>query len=351
MVFNLLTTLKESREVGIIALSLNEGTLTNKLKENGIEVHIIPEGANSFAGIYARALRLFKKRKIDVIHSHRYKEDMLAVLLAKSLGVKKLYSTLHGPPASAFKDNQRDKQVGLRMRLNYYLLNSFFTRAVAVSHDMKDSLVSQEFIAERNIGVIHNGIPVPPLHNAHNTSSNGKGFHIGAVGRLALQKDYNLFLETAAEIKKVNGGVHFSILGDGPLKEQLMLRAKELKIEKYVEFLPPRRDPFPYYRSLDLYLNTSLWEGMPLSILEAMACGKTVVAPMVGGIPEIITSGKNGFLFDSRDPNAIAGSCIALMKDKKSLDFVGKDAAEHVTSVFSVTKMAASYLDLYRSGS
>ena len=241
MIFHLLTTLKESREVGIIALSLNDGTLTNKLRENGIETHIIPEGSNSFAGIYARAFRLFKKRKIDVIHSHRYKEDMLAVLLAKSLGVRKLYSTLHGPPASAFQDNKHGKPVGLRMRMNYYLLNSFFTRAVAVSHDMKNSLVCQGFIDERNIGVIHNGIPVPPAHNSPYMLSNGKVFHIGAVGRMALQKDYNLFLETAAEIIKATGRVHFSILGDGPLKEQLKLRAKELKIEKYVEFLTPRR--------------------------------------------------------------------------------------------------------------
>ena len=89
---------------------------------------------------------------------------------------------------------------------------------------------------------------------------------------------------------------------------------------------------------------------MPLSILEAMACGKTVVAPSVGGIPEIIISGKNGFLFDSREPKTIAGSCIKLMKDKDSLDSVGRDAAEHVASLFSVTKMAASYLDLYRPG-
>jgi len=351
MIFNLLTSLKEGREFGIIALSLNKGTLTDKLGAYGIETHIIPESTHSLAGIYTGALRLFKKRKIDIIHSHRYKEDMLAVLLAKSLGIKKLYSTIHGLPEAQFRDRQQGRPVRLQTRMHYYLINSFFTRAVAVSHEMKDFLIRQRFIDESKLEVIYNGIPVPPADSFSCTSPNGKVFHIGTVGRMAPVKDYNLFLETAAEIKKRTGRVRFSILGDGPLRGQLMLRAKELKIENDVEFLSPRSDPFPYYKALDLYLNTSYHEGMPLSILEAMAYGKIVVAPSVGGIAEIIISGRDGFLFDSREPGTIADLCVDLMDPKGPAAVVCRNAAERVSSCFSSSKMAASYLDLYRSGS
>ena len=75
-------------------------------------------------------------------------------------------------------------------------------------------------------------------------------------------------------------------------------------------------DPMPYYQSLDLYLNTSLHEGIPLSILEAMACGKPVVAPKVGGIPEIISHEENGVLIEAREPKKIADSCLRLMQDE-----------------------------------
>ncbi|MBI5180237.1 MAG: glycosyltransferase [Nitrospirae bacterium] len=367
MVYNLLSKLKEEQSLKIIALSLNEGILASKLKDAGIETYVIPEKNNSFAKVLLKAFNLLKKRKIDIIHSHRYKENILALLLSKTTGVKRLITTMHGlsePPSTLTSastltyERNANTPVGLKTKIDYYILNNHFTRVVAVSQEMKNTLIQKYGFKEEKVEVIYNGIPLNlNLDLSLNLKSNG-AFHIGTVGRMVPVKDFNLFLEIAAELKKqVNSqsairnpkfdNVRFSILGDGPLKEQLTQKAKDLKIQNCVEFMPPRPDPFPYYQSLDLYLNTSLHEGIPLSILEAMACKKPVVAPKVGGMPEIISDGENGVLVEVREPKKFADSCLKLIQYKDMRFAMGDKASKRIAAYFSNSKMAEGYQRLY----
>lgn len=358
MVYNLLSKLKEEPSLKIIALSLNEGILAGKLRDAGIETHVIPETNNSFPAIFLKAFNLLKRKKIDIIHSHRYKENILALLLAKTTGVKKLITTMHGlsePPLTS-----TSKVVGLKTKIDYYMLNNYFTRVVAVSQEMKKVLVEKYHFNSDKVEVIYNGIPIPFAQRSMPSAPcfMPSVFHIGTVGRMVPVKDFNLFLEIAAEImEQINSkseirnpkfdNVCFSILGDGPLKDKLTEKVKELNIQKCVEFISPMPDPMPYYQSLDLYLNTSVHEGIPLSILEAMACSKPVVAPKVGGIPEIISDGENGILLEAREPKKIADSCLKLMQDKKLRKNMGEKASKRIAENFSSSKMAESYQRLY----
>ena len=109
-------------------------------------------------------------------------------------------------------------------------------------------------------------------------------------------------------------------------------------------------DPSAYYESLDLYINTSLHEGIPMSILEAMAAGKPVVAPRVGGIPEIVTDGEEGLLVDARTPPAFGAACMRLMNDPSLRARMGERAKEKVAASFSADAMAAHYRRLYTQG-
>jgi len=96
-----------------------------------------------------------------------------------------------------------------------------------------------------------------------------------------------------------------------------------------------------------LFLNTSLHEGIPLSVLEAMSCGLPVVAPRVGGIPEIIENGRHGFLVDGRTPEDFAWQCLELLRNEDVRKKFGSSAAERFIDQFSSVRMAASYLKLY----
>ncbi|MBI5588803.1 MAG: glycosyltransferase [Deltaproteobacteria bacterium] len=347
MVYNLCGRLKEAPGLDIMALSMNEGVLTGKLRESGVETHVIPESENGFPVIVLKALRLLKGKKIDIIHSHRFKENLLALSIAKYKGVKHLVTTVHGLPEPPLNNKNGKNSASVRTRLHFFMLKNFFSRVIAVSNEMKQILVHRNGFRDSIVDVIYNGIPMQ-LNIPSAVQSADNFFRIGTVGRMVPVKDFNLFLEAAAEIKKHTANCRFSILGDGPLKEKLLRKAKGLGIAEYCDFLPPRPDPLPYYRSLDLYLNTSIHEGIPLSILEAMACGVPVVAPRVGGIPEIISNGVDGVLVDGRKPADFIDACMGLMEDSGLRTRIRENASKTIVKRFTDSTMAAAYLSAYR---
>jgi glycosyltransferase involved in cell wall biosynthesis len=151
----------------------------------------------------------------------------------------------------------------------------------------------------------------------------------------------------AAAVRREFPLVRFSVLGDGPLREALSRQASSLKLDDCLDFLAPRPDPIPYYRTLDMYLNTSLHEGIPLSVIEAMACGTPVVSSAVGGIPEIITHGEDGFLVEGRAADRFADHCLGLIRDAGLRTAMGERASARARSHFSASAMADAYRDLY----
>jgi glycosyltransferase involved in cell wall biosynthesis len=345
MIYHLLVELK-TRGVKVIGLSLNEGILTSKLRDAGVETFVIPESQNHFAKILLQALYLLKGRKIDIIHSHRYKENLLALFIARCLSVKCLVTTLHGL-FEASPHTRAPILSRLKERLNYFVATSYFTTIVAVSQEMKHRLMSTHPITSEKLCIIRNGVAPPATTHSRKGLTQASSFHVGTVGRLVPVKDFDLFLDVAERVQKQMANVRFSILGDGPLKERLTRRVREKNLEKAVKILPARSDPFPYYDSLDLFLNTSLHEGIPLSVLEAMSCGLPVVAPRVGGIPEIIENGRHGFLVDGRTPEDFAWQCLELLRNEDVRKKFGSSAAERFIDQFSSVRMAASYLKLY----
>ena len=345
VIFNLLTGLKQEAGLRVVALALNEGELTERLRDAGITTHVIPETKHTLVGILWRAARVLRNERIAVIHAHRYKENLLAWLLAKRLGIGEIVTTIHGLPESPENQGDEVQAVGWTRRLDFMVVSKLFTVAVAVSDEMKRALVGRYGFRDDRVQVIRNGARVPAAMPPPATM--GGSFHIGTVGRLVPIKGLDLFLEVAAEVRRHAPDVRFSILGDGPLREELGRQAARLGIGDGVELLAPRPDPFGYYRSLDLYLNTSVHEGLPLSVVEAMACGKPVVSAAVGGIPEIVTHGEHGFLVEGRDPGRFAERCLTLMRDNRLRRKMGEDAAVAARSRLSAEAMAQAYRRLY----
>lgn len=342
-IFNLLSQLRHSPEWDLMVLALNDGILTERLRGVGIETHVLPEARTSFVGLCLAAHRLLRRRPIVIVHSHGYKENLLAFLVGRRLGVARLTSTLHGLSEPHVRGAARAR---VTARLDYLLLRGCFDRAVAVSADMKRVLVSAHRFRESHVEVIHNGIPVPA--SAPQPMRPSGVVHIGSVGRMVPVKRFDLFLDVAAHLRQATDRVRFSLLGDGPLRSALLAKAKALNLGTCVEFLPPQPDPLPYYRSLDIYLNTSLHEGLPLSILEAMACARPVVAPSLGGIPEVVTHGAQGLLVDSAEPGPFTRACLALVANSDLRTAMGENGRTRVAAHFRDTQMAEAYRRLYR---
>jgi len=346
VIFNLLRQLNESSGLRVVALSLNEGLLVEKLRAAGVFTHVIPEAHHSFAAILVRMARLFRGQRVAAIHSHRYKENLLAWLLARWIGARDLFTTVHGLPEPADSSAREARTVRWRARLDYAVVKRFRC-AVAVSEEMKAALIRQYGFRAEQLRVIHNGAAFPPVSFDAPNGLNGDCFHIGTVARLVPIKGLDLFLDAAAAIRREAPEARFSVLGDGPLRANLMQKAADLRLQECVTFLSPRPDPIAFYRTLHLYLNTSLHEGIPLSMIEAMACGTPVVSSAVGGIPEIVTDAKEGFLVKRRDADLFARRCLGLMRDDGLRRTMGAHAAVRARSRFSTSVMAGAYRQLY----
>lgn len=346
MIFNLLNRLKNAPGVTLMALSLNEGILTDKLRTAGVETCVIPEATNSLPMILAKAFRLLRHRSLDIIHSHRYKENLLALLLAKSLGIRRLVTTLHGLSEIPALKLLGTFPIPFQTGVDCAILKRYFTRVVAVSLEMGRTLTGTYRFSQDQVDVIHNGVPVLDSLSGPERSGD-RPLHIGTVGRLVPVKDYDLFLEVAAAIRGQTDNVRFSILGDGPLKTALGRKTRDLGLTDCVELLPPRPDPTSYYQSLDIYLNTSRHEGLPLSLLEAMAWAKPVVAAQVGGIPEIISHGDQGLLVSVHHPAEFARACMTLIDDAELRITMGGNASRRVRRCHTDSRMAECYQNLY----
>ena len=347
MAFTLLRQLQADSDLELLAICLNDGTLSRALRKAGIETLVIPEGLHSFASIGLRIIQRLKGRAINIVHAHGYKQNLLALLICRSKGVKCLISTLHGLSEPDPIRTPSARGIDLKTQVDYFFLRHAFTLVIAVSRDIKSVLIGRHGFDEAKIKLIYNGIDIPTLNAMRR--SEASVIHIGTVGRMVPVKDFGLFLRTGAVLRKKGVNARFSILGDGPLKEDLIRLAQDLQLEGMVEFEMPRADPQEYYESLDLYMNTSVHEGMPLSILEAMASGTPVVASKVGGIPEIIAHGEQGFLVSNRDPEEFANRCLELIRDPRLRIAMGRKAYERVASSFSGNQMAEAYHHLYRS--
>lgn len=344
MVFNLLRRLKEYPGVYLRAISLNEGALSAKLTAMGITTHVLPESELNFRRILGRAKKIISEDRIDIIHSHRYKENLLAVLLQKLCQpAAKLITTIHGLSETR---SRKDRVVAL---VNDFCLKRRFVKIVGVSNDIQKTLVESRGYPEGAVDVIYNGIETGDGEEvAGEAVSSKNSFHIGTVGRMVPVKDYDLFIEIAAEIYRQRPNAVFSILGEGPLKAELEKRVAEMGLIEVFKFIPPVEDPFPYYRQLDLYVNTSKHEGIPLSILEAMSCGIPVVAPAVGGLPEIISSEAEGTLAQQRTPDNFARVCLNLMDDPGLRIRIGRGGQERIKAAFTAEQMGEAYYRLYK---
>jgi glycosyltransferase involved in cell wall biosynthesis len=347
VIFNLLSCLDQDPALRVLALSLNEGVLTDRLRAAGITTLVIPEAQHRVGGILRRAARVLKDGDVTILHSHRYKENVLAAVLAKWLGMPELITTMHGLPEWPTDISREARRARWRARLDFLVLRRRFTSVVAVSHEMKRVLVGTYGFQDDQVQVILNGGRFPTPAAPHGPRN--QPFHIGTVARMVPVKGLDLFLDVASALRRGPQPVRFSILGDGPLRDELARKVAALDLRECVEFMTPRPDPFGYYRSLDLYLNTSRHEGLPLSLVEAMACGTPIVSAAVGGIPEIVSHGEHGFLVEGRDPAVFAERCVTLMREDGLRTAMGERASAWAHSRLSAHAMADGYRRLYCS--
>nr|WP_269748996.1 glycosyltransferase family 4 protein [Desulfocicer vacuolatum] len=241
-----------------------------------------------------------------------------------------------------------DSHINIRRRVltdaSFLILSLFFDKTVLVSKDIANLVKKRFFFGYNNTAVIHNGIR--PATCCQKLCVNP--FVIGSAGRLVPVKNYRLMLRIVELIScHRDKNIVFKLAGDGPEKGMLCELAEIHGLGKKIEFLGHLDNMEAFYKTIDLYLNTSLHEGIPMTILEAMSHGIPVIAPDVGGIREIIDDGRDGFVMEQRTAHDFAMKCLFFHKNEDEYHKMSRLAVRKIIKKFTAKKMASDYCRLY----
>jgi len=278
---------------------------------------------------------------INLVHSHGYKSDVYALLAGRKLDIPLLGTSHHW--------THQTRAVRLYEFLDGLTLRRF-DAVVAVSQVIAGQL-REAGVPIDKITVIDNGIDLTPFNSAApvlKSEQNAKDqLLIGTVGRLVEQKGMNYFLTAAKQLLKEFPNLTFVIVGDGPDLGKLQQMAKELRIENKVRFTGVRYDMANVYASLDVFALASIEEGMPMTLLEAMASRLPVAATAVGAVPQIVIPGETGMLVKARDAAEMAQAIAALLRDPALRERLGANGQRKVHERFSSQVMSQNYYQLY----
>ncbi|MRR14495.1 glycosyltransferase family 1 protein [archaeon] len=235
-----------------------------------------------------------------------------------------------------------------------WLVSHFAYKVVGVSDHTTRNLIHYEKISPRKTMTIMNGIDEDKYRITIDTSRkkeemgiNPEGPVIGLGVRLSEQKGITYLLQAMPDILKKFPGLTLLIAGEGPLEDNLKTEARDLGIHDHVVFAGPRLDMPEILQVLDLYVLPSLWEGLPMVLLEAMAAECPIVATDVGGNSMAIQNDVNGILVPSQSPSELAGAVIGLLGDKEKRSRYIRRGREIFDEKFSARVMAANYEKLY----
>lgn len=292
----------------------------------------------------ARVRAMLRRLRPDVVHAHLFRSCVLAVPSAKMGGIRTI-ETCHGPEVW---------RSGWLKRSYVFdrLVVRFVDRFIAVSHAAREHLVRNKRVPRERIRVIWNGRDLRQysLHSRQRPrAEHAAEVAIGVVGRLDEQKGHRYLIAAMPAILREIPGASFIFVGDGPLRESLERQAIEVGVRDRVRFDGYRADIPRVLGEFDLFVLPSLYEGLPLVLVEAGAAGLPVVATNVDGSAEVVKDGETGRLVAPRDPAALAAAIIALCKSDALRSQLGRAGHERMVRFFSLERQLEETAKVYES--
>lgn len=325
--------------VNKIVVCSSGGVHEKALENMGIKHYKIPDVSSKnpidMLKIYKELKQIVQLENITIIHSHHRMAAFYTQLLQRR-GVIKV-ATAH----NTFTDKK------ILTKFSYKNTN-----LIAVGEMVKKNLVDYFTIPERQVKVIHNAIKqfngdFKKIDLLEKERLNGN-ILIGNIGRLSEQKGMIYFIEAAKLTLQTHKNVKFFIVGDGELRESLHELVIKQGLEKNVIFLGYRSDIQNVMSQFDFIVLSSLWEGLPLTPIEAFSVGKTVIGTAVDGTPEIIEDGVNGLLVEPRNPLELSRKINLLIENSKLLKKLEENSLNTYNSKFSFKILSERYIDYYK---
>jgi len=325
------------------------GPLGEQLRAAGTEVVCLGRKPGRDWGVAWRLAREVRRRQIAVLHAHQYTPFFYAALAAPLSGRRpRVILTEHG---RHFPDTVSK----LRRALNRMVLDRLADAVNAVCGFSARSLCRVDGFAGRRIEVIENGIVVERYSTPADRDALRRRLgldpqrrYIANVARLHPVKDQASLLRAFARLAETRGDVDLLLVGDGPLRGDLMDLARGLGIDRRVRFLGVRRDVPDLLGAVDIFALTSVSEAASLTLLEAMAAGLPVVVTAVGGNPEMVRHGREGLLVRRGDAEDMAAALQQLLDDPHTAAALGQAARARVWAHYRLERTVERYARLYQ---
>lgn len=320
-----------------------EGWLAQEIRRRGFPLEIRDLKRLPDFGWLCFIRGLARKYRVTAIHAHEFAMNARAGILAKWLGIPAV-ATVHG------KSYYSERWI---RRLTYRIVSRFISM-VAVSKDIRDLLISKVRISPSRVDLILNGIDTELFSfSAEKRSSmrdwlgiNGDELLLGTVGSYYSVKGHRFLIDAMQKLVAIDRNLKLVMAGQGPLAAELRRQICDRELGASVQIVNYIEDTQGLLSALDFFVMPSLSEGLPLSLLEAAANGRCIVATNVGGIPEVITHQGNGILVPPGSSDALADAIAGLVANPETRSSLGYNAALAAQRDWSIQGTADRYLEL-----
>ncbi len=330
----------ERRGIRSPIIALSGGSLMTEAARRGLQVFDAAKSPGFTPRLFWTLSRLFRRLSATVVHTHNMGPLIYGTVAARALGLGTI-NTRHGRAALSTR------------RIVWALAD----RVVAVSEDARRELLAHNSVDPRKVSVVLNGVDVrafaapeadrAAVRAAVDIPNDARVF--GIVARLAPEKAHATLLEAFALLIARGVPTYLVIVGGGPLEAALKAQAERLGIARFVRFLGFRTDIATLLRGVDVFVLSSLMEGISLTLLEAMAASLPVIATRVGGNPEVVKEGETGLLVSPGDSIGLADAMAALHADPSRARDYGSLGRERALRLFDLKPMVDAYVALYKT--
>jgi len=295
--------------------------------------------------------RLMRQVRPHIVHTHTAKAGLLGRLAGRFAGVPVIVHTFHGHILDGYFSPLKTRVVLAAERV----LARFTDRIVSVSDAVRRELLAKRIGRPESHTVVPLGLDLEPFLGADGYRGILRGelglgagdLIVGIVARLVPIKRHDVFLEAARRVAEKVANCHFLVVGNGERRSELEDRVRQLGLGQRVRFLGWRADLPIIYGDLDVVVLSSRNEGLPVSLIEAMAAARPVVATRVGGVPDLVEDRVTGLLVPPGEPEALAEAIVALLGDSDRRRVMGEAGRKRVHPAFSAERLVQDMDRLY----
>lgn len=334
---NLTYALKNAgQEVFAVSLYHDRTPIARRMEEAGIRIVYLDKKLGLDLSMVPKLIKIIRRERPDVVHTHL---DVIkyAVLAAKLAGVKKCVHTVHSLA-------DREAEGWVQKIINGFYFRRGWSVPVALTPEVQSSVSEFYGLPLSRVPVIYNGIDLSRCV-PKTTYETGETVTILHVGRFDVPKNHPGLLEAFRLLLETHPECRLRLVGDGELRPDMEKLAREKGIADFVEFCGMQSNVYPYLHDADIFTLPSIYEGNPMTIIEAMGTGLPIVASRVGGIPDMISDGESGLLVEP-EPQSICAGLTRLVGDAALRQRLGL-AARKQSQTFSAEHMARGYIACY----